>query len=85
MIKKLFIALAVLIGIGLLLLVIGFPGNMILGIWGLTGVFGIIFIIIWLPLKVIRGPRKSNLSKSSSKSSSKSIKNTSIKRKVNKI
>ena len=77
MIKSLFIAVAVLIGIGLLLLVFGFPGNMILGIWGIAGVFGVIFLAIWFALKLFSKTQKSK----SKKSSSKATKKTPVKRK----
>ncbi|POY36667.1 hypothetical protein C3K47_09870 [Solitalea longa] len=41
------IGLAVLVGLSLLLLIMGFPGNLVFGMWGITLVFLTIFLILY--------------------------------------
>jgi hypothetical protein len=76
MIKNILIAVAVLIAIGLSLLVMGFPGNMIWGIWGISAVFGTIFLFVWSVMRIVAGPRKT-----SKKTPAKKVKKTLVKSK----
>ncbi|MCO4292499.1 hypothetical protein NF867_06475 [Solitalea sp. MAHUQ-68] len=56
-----------MIGLGLLLLVLGFPGNMVFGLWGITLVFLFIFLVLFGVTHLISGVKNKKAKKTAKK------------------